>query len=188
MLILGVDPGSRKAGFSLIQLQGKKAIYVDSFTVHYDVKLSFLDRLGRIYNSCSQIINDFSPNEIAIESLVYVKNVSSLAKLAQARGAMIGAFMQTHEGKVFEYSPNFVKASVTSYGHASKEAVQRILDSIFGEKDYDSDDESDALAIAFCHSISRSSRRQKSRNVLEKPLYNKGSSLKSFAKAYRGKV
>ena len=168
-------------------MKGKKAIYVDSFTVHYNIKLAFLDRLGKIYNSCTQIVKDFCPNEIAIESLVYVKNVSSLTKLAQARGAMIGAFMQTHEGKVFEYSPNFVKASVTNHGHASKEVVQRVLNSIFGEKNYDTDDESDALAIAFCHSISRSSIRQKNRKFLETPLYNKGSSLKNFVKTYRGK-
>ena len=185
MLILGVDPGSRKAGFGLVRMVGKKATYVDSFVVRYNPKLPFLEKLGHIYNSCIQVICEYNPEEIAIESLIHVKNISSLAKLAQARGAMIGAFMETHAGKVFEYSPNFIKASVTSHGHASKEGVQTSLKLIFGKIDYETDDESDALAIAFCHSISRKTLLIKGHGTQKSSLFNNGKSLKSFAKNYR---
>lgn len=156
MIILGIDPGSRKAGFALIEINGKKISYITSGALKYDHEDEFIDRLGLIYQSCEDILKKYQPLEISIESLIYVKNVDALSKLAQARGAMIAAFSHTHKGKIFEYAPNLVKASVTGHGHASKEAVDKALGLMFGKKEFKTSDESDALAIAVCHALNRS--------------------------------
>ena len=155
MRILGIDPGSRKAGYAVIELNGRKFTYIDSGVMRYDQVKEFMDRLGLVYDSCLDLVENYGPSEVAIESLIYVKSVTALAKLAQARGAMIAAFMKTHQEKVFEYSPNLVKSSVSGHGHASKEGVNKALSLIFGQKVYKTHDESDALAVAVCHALNR---------------------------------
>ena len=155
MNILGIDPGSRKAGFACIRVEGRKISYITSGHMRYDKIDSFAKRLGEIYLSCEKLISDYTPDEIAFESLVYVKNPRSLMKLAQARGAMMAAFGKTMPQSVFEYSPNFVKQAVTGHGHASKESVQKGLEFIFGKISFKTDDESDALAMALCHALNR---------------------------------
>ncbi len=155
MIILGIDPGSRKAGFALIEVQGKKISYLTSGVLKYDQVDEFLERLGMIYKSCEDILKKYNPDEVSIESLIYVKSVEALSKLAQARGAMIAAFSHTHMGKIHEYAPNLVKVSVTGHGHASKESVDKALSMMFGKINFKTMDESDALAIAVCHALNR---------------------------------
>jgi crossover junction endodeoxyribonuclease RuvC len=166
MIILGVDPGSRKAGYALIEVEGRKFKYITSGVLRYDKIDEFVDRLGVIYKSCEELVEKYQPHEISIESLIYVKSVTALAKLAQARGAMIAGFMKTHQGKVSEYSPNLIKSSVTGHGHASKEGVEKTLSMIFGPLKFKSNDESDALAIALCHALNRGQVKVKNNNKL----------------------
>ena len=169
MIILGIDPGSRKAGFGLIEIQGRKLNYLESGVLNYDCNKDFLDRLGNIYLSCEELVKRYSPDEIALESLIYVKSVSALAKLAQARGAMAAAFMKTHGERVFEYSPNLVKSTVTGHGHADKESVDKSLKMMFKnqiERPFRTHDESDALAIAICHSLLRGQPVKKTEKYL----------------------
>ncbi len=155
MIILGIDPGSRKAGYGLVKVDGRKISYVASGVLRYDHVDEFIDRLGIIYQSCADILTKYEPTEISVEALIYVKSVEALSKLAQARGAMVAAFSSTHQGRVFEYSPNTVKSSVTGHGHASKEAVDKALSMMFGKLQFKTADESDALAIAVCHALNR---------------------------------
>ena len=182
MIILGIDPGSRKAGFGLVELKGRDINYLDSFTLKFDTKLLFFDRLKEIYESCCDVFTKYKPDEVAFESLVYVKNVSSLVKLSQARGVMLSALFEQGKGSVFEYSPNFIKASLTSYGLSSKASVEKSLNLIFGDIEFDTDDSSDALAIAFCHSISRNRVGKLSRNL--QSSFGRGKTLKTFASKY----
>ncbi len=155
MIILGIDPGSRKAGYALIDVQGKKISYLSSGVLKYDHVDEFIDRLGMIYLSCSELLTKFQPDEISIEALIYVKSVDALSKLAQARGAMIAAFSQIKCGKIFEYSPNTIKSAVTGHGHADKESVEKAMSMMFGKMTFKTSDESDALAIAVCHALNR---------------------------------
>lgn len=155
MIILGIDPGSRKAGYALIEVQGKKMSYIASGVLRYDQIDEFIDRLGTIYKTCEDIVEKFQPGEVAIESLIYVKSVEALSKLAQARGAMIAAFSRSLRGNIFEYSPNSIKSSVTGHGHADKESVDKALKMMFGQITFKTADESDALAIAVCHALNR---------------------------------
>ena len=161
MVILGIDPGSRTAGHGLIEIQGNKITYLTSGILHYRNTSSFMDKLGDIYQSCQQLTQQTNPDEIAIESLIYVKNVNSLSKLAQARGAMLASFVQTHKNKIFEYGPNLIKSAVSGYGHADKDAVTKALKMILGTNlSFNRHDESDALATAICHALARSSRKE----------------------------
>lgn len=155
MIILGIDPGSRKAGYGVVEVNGKKINYIASGVIKYDHINEFLERLGIIYESCDALVNHFKPDEISVEALIYVKSVEALSKLAQARGAMIAAFSKTKRGAIYEYSPNAIKASVTGHGHADKEAVDRAMNMMFGKLSFKTSDESDALAIAVCHALNR---------------------------------
>jgi crossover junction endodeoxyribonuclease RuvC len=161
--ILGIDPGSRKAGFGLIEAHTNQIKYLASGVLTYDTKSDFLNRLHFIYDSCQKLSESYLPHEIALESLVYVKNISSLSKLSQARGAMIAAFSKNYRGKIFEYAPNLIKSSVTGNGHADKEAIQKGLRLMFGPQKFGSFDESDALAIAVCHHLLK---KQNSLNLI----------------------
>lgn len=174
MIIIGIDPGSRKAGYAVIEVQGKKISYLTSGAMKYDHVDEFIDRLGIIYQSCSDLLKKYQPDEVSIESLIYVKSVDALSKLAQARGAMIAAFSHTHQGKVFEYAPNLVKVSVTGHGHADKVAVDKALSMMFGKINFKTADESDALAIAVCHALNRN---VKIRLMEKKPLKDLGKRL-----------
>ena len=154
MVILGIDPGSRYGGHGTIEIQGRKLFYRSSGILSYNTSGNFLNRLELIYRSCRELVAHVAPDEIALESLIYVRNISSLSKLAQARGAMVAAFAETHKNKIFEYSPNIVKGFVTGYGHADKQAIEKTLGMIFGRAfSFTKHDESDALAIATCHAL-----------------------------------
>ncbi|MEA9354910.1 crossover junction endodeoxyribonuclease RuvC [Bacteriovorax sp. PP10] len=155
MIILGIDPGSRKAGYALIDVQGKKISYIASGVLKYDHVDEFLERLGMIYQTCDELMNRYQPDEVSVEALIYVKSVDALSKLAQARGAMIAAFSRTRLGKIYEYAPNAVKSSVTGHGHADKDAINKAMTMMFGKLTFKTSDESDALAIAVCHALNR---------------------------------
>ncbi len=174
MIILGIDPGSRKAGYALISVEGKKINYLTSGVLKYDQVEEFIERLGIIYKSVEHILQNHNPTEIAIESLIYVKSIEALSKLAQARGAMIAAMSKSHVGKIHEYAPNLIKSSVTGYGHASKEAVDKALGMMFGKISFKTADESDALAIAVCHALNRSMKIKLSQ---VKPLKTLGKAI-----------
>lgn len=154
MIILGVDPGSRKAGYAFIEKQGRRFKFLASGVLHYDKEKDFLLRLAKIHQNFDELCQRYQPSQVAFESLIYVKSVTSLAKLAQARGAMIAACHWSADVGLFEYAPNTIKATVSGHGHASKEGLQQTLALYYGKLSYLTHDESDALAIATCHALS----------------------------------
>lgn len=153
MIIVGIDPGSRALGFGVIEIQGKKFKYIDSGVFRYDKEKNFLNRLNLIHTHGQQLAKTYTPDFISVESLIYVKSVPSLAKLAQARGAILGAFGDRYIDKIFEYSPNQIKSSVSGFGHSSKEGIQKAVELILGVNNFKTHDESDALAVALCHAL-----------------------------------
>lgn len=159
MIILGIDPGSRKAGYALIECEGRRFKYLESGTLMLEKEGEFLNRLSKAHEESLELVARYKPDEIALESLIYVKSPTALIKLAQTRGAMLAGFLKTHPSKVFEYAPNVVKASVSGHGHADKEAMQKSLQMMFGKgTTFKTHDESDALAIAVCHGLQRTSK------------------------------
>lgn len=154
MLILGIDPGSIKTGFGVIKLEGRHTTLVECGVLPFDSNLDLVDRLDSIHAAAAELIAKFQPDVIALESLIFAKSVPSMAKLAQARGAIIAAFGSGYRGKIFEYAPALVKSTVTGHGKATKEGVEKTLKTIFGKQlEFASHDASDAVAIALCHAL-----------------------------------
>lgn len=151
MIVLAIDPGSVTAGYALLQKEGRKINYLTSGILKFQGNNEFLHRVKDIYEQTQRLMDEHNPDVIAMESLIYVKSPTALMKLAQSRGAMLAALTQRYHQKIFEYSPNLVKSTVTGHGHADKEGVQKFLKHLLGISEFKTHDESDALAIALCH-------------------------------------
>ena len=159
MKILGIDPGSIKTGYALIEINGKSASIITSGFVDLRKEKDFFARLAGLHNFFLSFLKEHGSDfEVSIESLIHVKNVNSLAKLSQARGAILSLLLA--EGcQAYEYAPNLIKSSISGHGHASKDSLAKALGFLFPQHTFSSDDESDALALALCHSLYRGSAK-----------------------------
>jgi crossover junction endodeoxyribonuclease RuvC len=167
-LILGIDPGSRITGYGIINFVSGKPKYITSGCVRLgDHPLP--ERLYLIFTSISEIIEEWSPQEMAIESVFMAKNPDSALKLGQARGAAIVAAV--NQGlSVSEYSARNVKQSLVGTGAAQKKQVQHMVTAMLGLSSSPQADAADALAIAICHahtqqSLIRLAGAHKSRSI-----------------------
>ncbi|GMG87239.1 crossover junction endodeoxyribonuclease RuvC [Biformimicrobium ophioploci] len=153
--ILGIDPGSRKTGYGLIDLEGGSARYVASGVVRIpDAALP--ERLKLIFDAISQITEQYAPTEMAIENVFMAKSAGSALKLGQARGAAIVA--GTHAGLgVSEYEARKVKQAVVGTGAADKLQVQHMVRILLNLPAAPQEDAADALAVALCHMHTRES-------------------------------
>jgi crossover junction endodeoxyribonuclease RuvC len=155
LIVLAIDPGSVTAGYALLQKEGRKIIYLESGILKFNSKDEFLHRVKDIYDQTLALVEKHVPDEVALESLIFVKSPAALIKLSQSRGTMLAALSQKHHQKIYEYSPNLVKSTVTGHGHADKEGIQKFLLQYFGLSNFETHDESDAVAIALCHLLNR---------------------------------
>lgn len=156
--ILGIDPGSRLTGFGVVDFDGDKPVYVASGTVK-STDGAFADRLRQIFESVGDIVEEFRPDIVSIESVFMHKNAGSALKLGQARSAAICA---TFRGgaEVHEYAPREIKLAVVGTGAATKEQVQHMVVSILSLDGVPAADAADALAAALCHGHQRRLRAQ----------------------------
>ncbi len=156
MKVLAIDPGSVCAGFAVCELVNRKMRYITSGVLRFNAKDDFLERIKFIYDESLRLLQEHQPDEIALEGLIYVKSPTSLIKLAQARGAILAALTQTGCA-IHEYAPTTIKATVAGHGGTEKEGLQKLLRLHMGPIDFKTHDESDAVAIAFCHLMHRTS-------------------------------
>ena len=155
MRIIGIDPGSIKTGYGVIDTDGLNTSYVASGVIDTK-KDSINERLKVIFESLSEIIKEHQPNQMAIESVFVHKNANSALKLGHARAAAICASFES-DINVFEYSPREVKLSTVGTGKAEKEQVMEMVKLILSIKQSTLKlDESDALAVGICHAHSQS--------------------------------
>ena len=165
MIILGVDPGSVICGYGVIDQQGSRLSLVEYGVVrakkmHEELPL----RLRDIYIRIGEVIARTRPDESAFETMFFAKNVQSLIKLSHARAsAVLAASMK--DIPVFEYSPREVKKSVTGKGAAAKEQVQyMVMNMLKIAETPEFFDATDALAVAVCHAMKRSSPKSASKS------------------------
>ncbi|MCB0728025.1 MAG: crossover junction endodeoxyribonuclease RuvC [Ignavibacteriae bacterium] len=152
MRIIGIDPGTAVTGIGIIEYDKKDFSLIHFETINLNQKNSIPDRLKIIYDNCLSCIRKYKPDEFAIETAFYGKNIQSTLKLGQARGVAIIAALNS-DLKISEYSPREIKKSVTGNGASSKEQVKYMVKSILSAGKTDIPvDSSDALAIAICHS------------------------------------
>lgn len=153
--ILAIDPGSRLTGFGVVDYRNGRTTYVGSGCIKLpDDNLAV--RLKRIFECVSEVIDLYSPNEFAIEEVFLAKNANSALKLGQARGAAIVAAAMA-DLPVFEYAARRVKQSVVGNGNADKSQVQAMVQMLLKLESRPQADAADALAIALCHSNTRTS-------------------------------
>lgn len=150
-IILGIDPGTTITGYGVIKCCGQKPelIAVDSIdlTGFHD---HFL-KIRHIFERTVEIIEEYHPDELAIEAPFYGKNVQSMLKLGRAQGAAIAAAL-SRSMPIFEYAPRKIKLSITGQGAASKEQVASMLMHILKFNLSDQKlDATDGLAAALCH-------------------------------------
>lgn len=152
MIILGIDPGSRKTGFAVIEFDGSKRSIVDFGTIFLTDTRSMPDKLVRIFNRISELFARYRISSVAVEAGYYGKNAQSAYKLGYARSAaVLAAAMKSIE--VVEYSPRKVKQAVTGNGNASKVQVKYMIKKLLANTEDLTirEDEADACAVAICH-------------------------------------
>ncbi len=149
-IILGIDPGSCKTGYGVIQTLSGRVNYVASGVIRIDTVLSLPERLKVIFDAVSEIILMHQPQEFAIEQVFMAKNASSALKLGQARGSAIVAAVN-HDLPVSEYEARKVKQAIVGTGSADKLQVQQMVKTLLKLDQSPQEDAADALAVAMCH-------------------------------------
>lgn len=153
MIILGIDPGSVRTGWGIISSEKGKLKLLDAGAITFKAGLPMSQRLHAIYTGLQKKIHEYRPDELAIETAFFGKNVQSALKLGYARGVAIVAAVNKGLA-VYEYSPREVKKSVTGNGAAAKEQVAFMVKTILNIKNKPmTPDAADALGIALCHSF-----------------------------------
>lgn len=149
-VILGIDPGSRKTGFGVVRSERGHASYLTSGIIRLPVDEPLGPRLAVLFKAINQIIDEFQPNELAIEQVFMARSADSALKLGQARGAAMVACV--HRGlSVHEYAARQIKQAVVGTGAASKEQVQHMVKVLLRLPAAPKEDAADALATALCH-------------------------------------
>jgi crossover junction endodeoxyribonuclease RuvC len=165
MIILGIDPGTAVTGFGLIEsTANQKYRCIEYGTIRSKAREPMPERLKKIYDGVTDIVKNHQPDLIAIEDVFYGQNVQAALKLGQARGVVMISGLNAGV-PVTTFAAREVKQSLTGYGAASKEQVQRMVRDMLGLRDVISPlDASDALAIALCHA-QRWWTEQKMKNI-----------------------
>jgi crossover junction endodeoxyribonuclease RuvC len=149
--ILGIDPGTNVMGYGLIEVIENKprivqvgVIKTTGFNDHYQ-------KLRHIFDRTSALIKELQPDELAIESPFYGKDIQAMLKLGRAQGVVMGLAL-SNGIPVFEYAPLKVKQSITGMGRAAKEQVAFFLKNMFKLTELPKElDATDAVAVAVCH-------------------------------------
>lgn len=147
--IIGIDPGSRRTGYGVIDAMGSRVSYVTSGIIRLPEK-SLPERLKVIFDGVTQIIGEYQPKLMAVEEVFFARDPRAALKLGQARGAAIVAGVQLGL-EVGEYSAKSVKQSVVGTGAADKAQVQMMVTQLLKLPEAPKEDAADALAVALCH-------------------------------------
>lgn len=152
-IILGIDPGTMLMGYGLVLQKGKE-LHMICMGV---IKLNKLDnqalKLKRIFERVLELVDEYHPDELAIEAPFFGKNVQSMLKLGRAQGVAMAAAL-FRDIPIFEYSPRKIKQSITGNGAASKEQVAAMVQKLCNFTEHpDYLDATDAMAAAVCHSF-----------------------------------
>ena len=156
-IILGLDPGTSVMGYGLIAIKGQKISLLQFGVIHLSKYSGHELKLKKIFERVISLIDDYHPDEVALEAPFFGKNVQSMLKLGRAQGVAMAAAL-SREIPITEYAPKKVKQSVTSNGNASKEQVANMLMTLLKIKEAPKLlDATDALAVAVCHHFQKGS-------------------------------
>ena len=160
MRVLGIDCGSERTGYGVIDSDGVRHSIVAAGVIRTNTRWAFERRLLEIASGLRKLIGEYSPETAAVEGVFLAVNARSALKLAHVRGVALLAVAEAGIG-LAEYSPLEVKTSVVGYGRAEKSQVQLMIRSILRlAEPIDSEDACDALAVAICHATRESTNRK----------------------------
>ena len=163
-IILGLDPGTNVMGYGVIMVRKPKIDLLQFGVIQLNKYESHELRLKKIFERVLSLIDDFHPDEVALEAPFFGKNVQSMLKLGRAQGVAMSAAL-SREIPIVEYAPKRVKQSVTGNGNASKEQVAKMLMTLFTIKELPKLlDATDALAVAVCHHFQKSENSRKAKS------------------------
>src|SRR5205085_10399076 len=158
-IILGLDPGTNVMGYGVIMIRGSKVTLLQFGVIQLSKYAGHELRLKKIFERVTALVDEFNPDEVALEAPFFGKNVQSMLKLGRAQGVAMAAAL-ARQVPIIEYAPKKVKQSVTGNGNASKEQVARMLMSLFALKELPKLlDATDALAVALCHHYQKASTK-----------------------------
>lgn len=150
-IILGIDPGTTVMGYGVIKVQKDQLTMLTCGVIQLHKYTDYVVKLKRIFDRTLSLIEEFHPDEMAIEAQFFGKNVQSMLKLGRAQGVSIAAAL-SRDLSVEEYQPRKVKQSVCGNGNASKEQVAAMIQTLLKLKEIPKElDATDGLAIAICH-------------------------------------
>ena len=157
-ILLGIDPGTNVMGYGVLRVCGNKAELVVMGVIDMRREEDVYLRLGRIFERVTGIIDEYLPDEVAVEAPFFGKNVQSMLKLGRAQGVVIAAAIN-HDVPIQEYAPLKIKMAITGNGSASKEQVAGMLQKLLHLRDDQMPhfmDATDAVAAAYCHFLQMS--------------------------------
>ena len=154
--IIGIDPGLRRTGWGLVEIEGNRLTFVACGSLETNDRAALADRLVTIHDGLVRILDQYRPDEAAVEATFVSKDASATLKLGQARGIAMLVPAKAGLG-VAEYAPNLVKKTVVGAGHADKAQIRLMIGVLLPKADPKSHDAADALAIAVTHAHHRQS-------------------------------
>jgi crossover junction endodeoxyribonuclease RuvC len=155
--IIGIDPGLRNTGWGIVAAGGQRLSYIADGTVHSDPAAPLAERLMQIHRQLLDVLDQFAPDEAAVEETFVNTDARATLKLGQARGVVMLA-PAMRRLPVAEYAPNQVKKTVVGAGHAEKDQVKHMVKLLLPRAQMKTADSTDALAIAICHAHHRTAR------------------------------
>ena len=152
MKVIGLDPGSRKTGYGIVEHLGTKTRYIASGCIRLGEDLPLAERLLILSEQLEKILEEYQPDCGAVESVFFGKNAKSALVLGHARGVILLRLAACHL-PISEYAPLDVKKSIVGVGRATKEQVQQMVKILLNRRQQTlQEDEADALAVAITHS------------------------------------
>jgi crossover junction endodeoxyribonuclease RuvC len=150
-IILGIDPGTSIMGYGIIKAVGNKPEMLALGVINLHKIDDHFTKLKMIFDRTVGLIDEYHPDELAIEAPFFGKNVQSMLKLGRAQGTAISAAL-SRSLPIYEYAPRKIKLAITGQGNAAKEQVAALLQKILNIKELPKDlDATDGLAAAMCH-------------------------------------
>ncbi|MDH4058571.1 MAG: crossover junction endodeoxyribonuclease RuvC [Cyclobacteriaceae bacterium] len=163
-IILGLDPGTNIMGYGIISVAGNKIKLLQFGVINLGKYGDHALKLKKIFDRVLTLLDEYHPDEVALEAPFFGKNVQSMLKLGRAQGVAMSAAL-SREIPITEYAPKKIKQAVTGNGNASKEQVAKMLMQVFQIKEIPKLlDATDALAVALCHHFQKGQSKLKSKS------------------------
>jgi len=155
MTILGIDTSLRSTGYGVLETEGSRLKCRDCGNIPNGPKVPLTGCLKKIHAKVVELIAEYHPDCLAIESVIYGKNAGTMLVLGEARGAVLTAAADA-DVPVYEYEPRRMKKAICGNGLAEKEQIQRMVKTLLNLSELPQNDAADALGLAICHAHSHS--------------------------------